>query len=228
MSAEVVLLTGSTGAVGGVVAKALYDAGYLVVLTGRRADELQRLATQLGERAVPIVGSIDSEEGAVKLVQDTLAQTIRLDALVSTVGGIDPSWPPLHQASEEALQRLLSMNLLGPLRIAKAAAAQMKPGARMAFITSRGGLLPQSGPYDLSKAALQAMLTILAAELKSRGIRVNAVAPGIILTEANQKAMPGADTRGWVKPEEIASALLYLLSSSSNGITGTTLPMFGS
>jgi NAD(P)-dependent dehydrogenase (short-subunit alcohol dehydrogenase family) len=228
MTAEVVLLTGSTGAVGSVVAKTLYDAGFIVVLAGRRAQELQRLASQLGARALPLVGSLDSEEGAAKLVQDTLVQTNRLDALVSTVGGIDPSWPTLHQASEEALHNLLSMNLFGPLRIAKATVAHLKPGARMAFITSRGGLFPQSGPYDLSKVALQGMITILAAELKSKGIRVNAVAPGVILTEANKKAMPEADTRGWVRPEEIANALLYLLSPGSAGITGTTLPMFGS
>ena len=228
MSSQVVLLTGSTGAVGGVVAKTLYDAGYLVVLTGRRAEELHALASQLGARAVPVVGSIDSEEGAVKLVQDALARTARLDAVVSTVGGIDPSWPALYQASEEALQRLLSMNLLGPLRVAKAAAAQLSPGASMAFITSRGGLSPQGGPYDLSKVALQGMITILAAELKSKGIRVNAVAPGMILTEANKRAMPEADTSGWVRPEQIANALLYLISSASEGITGTTLPMFGS
>ena len=228
MNAEVVLLTGSTGAVGGVVAKTLYEAGFIVVLTGRRAEELQKLASRLGERAVPVVGSIDSEEGAARLLQDTLSQTGRLDALVSTVGGIDPSWPALYQASEAALQNLLSMNLLGPLRIAKAAAAVLQPGSRMAFITSRGGLSPQSGPYDLSKVALQGMITILAAELKGKGIRVNAVAPSVILTEANKKAMPEADTRSWVRPEEIANALLYLISSGSIGITGTTLPMFGS
>jgi gluconate 5-dehydrogenase len=227
MTQEVVLVTGSTGAVGSVVARSLYASGYVVALSGRRLDELTKLQASLGENSFAVGGSLDAEGDAERTLRTIAEKKGRLDALVSTIGGIDPTWPSLHEASEAAILNLLQLNLMAPLRIAKAAAAHMKPGGRMVFISSRGGLLPQRGPYDLSKAALQGMLTILAAELKPKGIRVNAIAPGIILTNANQQAMPGVDTSGWVKPEEIAETARFLLSPAANNITGSTLPMFG-
>lgn len=220
---EVVLLTGATGAVGSATAKLLYQAGFTVALTGRRAPELQKAAASLGERAHAVTGDIETEAGAEKLVGDVFQIAGRLDALVSTVGGIDPHWPALSVSGDEALLKLLALNLFGPLRIARASARVMQSGGRMAFVSSRGGVSPQRGPYDLSKAALQGMISILASELKDKGIRVNAVAPSIILTPANVQAMPDADTSRWITPEEVGEALVYLASTSSSGITGTTL-----
>jgi NAD(P)-dependent dehydrogenase (short-subunit alcohol dehydrogenase family) len=229
MKHQVLLLAGAAGGVGSAVARAAHQAGASLVIQGRRRAELESLASSLGEPAPRLlVGDLSAPGEAERLLSELVAATGRLDALVSTIGGIDPEWPRISQTSDEAFEKLLDMNVKGAFRLARAAVKVMQPGGRIVFTASRGGLQPGGGgAYDVSKAALGALISVLAADLKEEGIRVNAVAPSIINTEANRRAMPGADTSRWVSPEEVAEALLFLASPASSGVTGAIVPAFG-
>ena len=229
MKNEVVLLAGASGGVGGAVARAAHQAGAALILQGRRRPELESLAASLGAPAPSVlVGDLGAKGEADRLLAQLVSETGRLDAVISTIGGIDPEWPRISQTSDEALERLFEMNVKGSLRLARAAVRVMQPGGRIVFTASRGGLQPGGGgAYDVSKAALGALIAVLAADLKGQGIRVNAVAPSIINTEANRKAMPGADTSRWVSPEEVAQSLVFLASPGASGVTGAIVPVYG-
>jgi NAD(P)-dependent dehydrogenase (short-subunit alcohol dehydrogenase family) len=86
---------------------------------------------------------------------------------------------------------------------------------------------PKRIPYAVSKAGVATLTRDLATELKGTGVTVNAIAPSIILTEANRKAMPRADTSAWVPPEEIASVIEFLCSREARSISGNILMMYG-
>lgn len=229
MKDEVILLAGAAGGVGAVAARLAHQAGARLVLQGRRRAELEALSASLGSPAPAVLAADLTAPGeADRLLPALAAEHGRLDAIISTIGGIDPSWPRLTETSDEAFDRLLEMNVKSALRLARAAARVLQPGGRLVFVSSRGGLQPGGGgAYDVSKVALTGLITVLAADLKEQGIRVNAVAPAIIKTEANLKSMPGADTSRWVTPEEVARALLFLAGRESNGITGAILPAYG-
>lgn len=227
---EVLLLTGASGAVGQAAARLMHEKGFTLALQGRREEDLKKLADQLGAPApVILVGDPATPEGADAIIKETIRAFGRLDVLVSTIGGIDPAWPRLSKTSDEALLRMLDLNLMAPFRLARAAAGVMKEGGRIVLTASRGGLAPNAsgGAYAIAKAALVAAVQVLAGDLKDDGVRVNAVAPGTILTEANRRDMPDADQSRWVTPEEVANALYFLASRESSGVTGAVLPVYG-
>jgi NAD(P)-dependent dehydrogenase (short-subunit alcohol dehydrogenase family) len=226
LSGTAVFVAGATGAVGRAVVARLAAAGARLALNGRRVAELEALGAKA---AVYLPGDIGAPGVAERLLEEARRARGRVDALVYTVGGIDPAWPKLQDTTDEAAQRMLELNLLGALRAARAAAKVMAPGGRMAFVSSRGGVSPEpgGGAYAISKAALSAMIPVLAGDLRPAGIRVNAVAPSIILTPENRAAMPGADSGRWVTPDEIAAALAFLISGASSGVTGAIVPVYG-
>jgi NAD(P)-dependent dehydrogenase (short-subunit alcohol dehydrogenase family) len=100
---------------------------------------------------------------------------------------------------------------------------------RIVNIAAMPALVPSTkrAAYAVSKRGVAALTELIAEETKATGITCNAIAPSIILTEANVRAMPGADAAKWVKPEEIAKLILFLCSSDARPISGNVIRMFG-
>lgn len=157
-------------------------------------------------------------------------------ASVHLAGGF--SWARLEDTSADAARAQFEMNALTCLLCSReavrrirvrAAANPGEPGGRIVNVGSRATLSPSAGmaAYAMSKAAVQALTTTLAEELRSEQILVNAVLPSIIDTPFNRASMPDATHDLWPKPAEIAEAILFLASPSNALTTGALMPVYG-
>ena len=159
-----------------------------------------------------------------------MAKHGRLDLLVNTIGGY-AGGIKLWDLEPKTLDQMLALNLRAgyvlaravmPILLRQARGAIVNVAAKAAWDHAAG-----AAAYAASKAAALALVDSLAADVKGRGVRVNSVLPSIIDTEANRKAMPGADFAKWPKPEEIARVILFLSSDEAKVIHGAAIPVYG-
>ena len=149
------------------------------------------------------------------------------DAMVSASGGFAAG--RAHEVDDEAIGRQLAANLLGPWRLARAAAASMVAagaGGRIVIVASRAAVDVARGQaaYQVSKAAVLRLTQVMAAELQGHGITVNAVLPGTMDTAANRKSMPSANRATWVSTDSVAAIIEWLLSEAAAPVTAAALP----
>lgn len=232
-SEKTVLVAGGTGGLGRAVSLAFLAEGARVLVTYRRQDELDALASEAGANRSRIEGhQVDViDEDAVRRFLDTvIAQHGKVDALVNTVGGYaggEKTW----ESSVDVLDRMLSANLRSGYNLARATVPHMiaRGAGSIVNVAARSALHPSPGAaaYAASKAAAVALLDSLAAEVKGTGVRVNSILPSIIDTPANRRAMPDANFAKWPKPEDIARVILFLCSDDAKVIHGAALPVYG-
>jgi NAD(P)-dependent dehydrogenase (short-subunit alcohol dehydrogenase family) len=230
---KVALVAGGTGGLGRAVSLAFLEEGAKVVVTYRKQEELDALKAAADANAGQLVGfSVDvTDEAAVRqLVEKIIAQHGRLDILVNTVGGY-AGGTKLWELETKVFDQMLALNLRSGYALTRAAVrAMLKRGhGVIANVAAKAAVDHAAGAaaYAASKSAAVALLDSLAADLKGTGIRVNTILPSIIDTEANRKAMPGADFSKWPKPEEIARVILFLCSDDAKLIHGAAIPVYG-
>jgi len=230
----VAVVTGSGQGIGRGIAWALADAGADVVLNARRLADLEHTAAGVGKRgrrALIVQGDIRDFSDTV--AQRTLETFGRLDVWVNNVGGSDEKTVrALAETPDDVFRAQLELNLTSAFQGCKAAAAAMVDGGAIVNITSGAGTRgsPMTGPYAAAKAGLINLTQTLALELAERGIRVNAVSPGPVITEAFKETLGVQDkldelTRtiplgrtGTV--EDIAAMVLLLCAPAGAWITG--------
>ncbi len=237
LTGKTALVTGATGGIGGAIARALHARGATVTLSGTRAEALEALKTELGERVFAIAARMDDPAAIEALVKQADAAMGRIDILVNNAG-ITHDMLALRLKDED-WQKVIDVNLTGSFRLSRACLRGMmrKRFGRIVNITSVVGVTGNAGQanYAASKAGLIGMAKSLAQEVGSRGITVNCVAPGFIatpmtdvLTDDQKKgilARVPADRLG--TPEEIAAAVVYLASDEAAYVTGQTLHVNG-
>jgi len=222
---KVVVVTGGFGVLGQAVAEAALAAGAFVALPGREAKS--RIVEQ--ERLL-VLGGVDlTDFAAVKQAFETVAARFgKIDGLANVAGGF--RWQTLGDGDLAGWTEQFAMNLLTAATATKAALPYLR--------TSQGAIVNVAsapakkagagmGAYAASKAGVLRLTESLAEEEKNAGVRVNAVLPTIIDTPRNRADMPKADFTRWVKPEEIAKAILFLLSGEATAITGAELLISG-
>lgn len=227
---RVALVTGASGGIGLATARALRDAGYAVAATYRST-----ILDEEGILAVPCdVSDNDSVDAAFSLVEDQLGP---VTVLVSNAGITRDNL--VLRMSEDDFTAVLDANLVGGFRVAKRAVKSMMKArfGRIVFISSIVGLGGQAGQanYAASKAGLHGLARSLAKEFASRNVTVNVVAPGPIatamtaaLTDDQRAAMTEVVPLGRMgEPDEIASAVRYLVSDDAGYVTGVVLPVDG-
>ncbi|MBS1822911.1 MAG: SDR family oxidoreductase [Acidobacteria bacterium] len=231
---KVVLVAGGTGGLGRSVSLAFLVEGAKVVATYRRTEEFDSLKIAAGSKSEGLVGKqvdITDELAVSSLVADVLKSDGRIDAVVNTVGGYAGGLK-LWETESKVFGRMLDLNVRSGFALARAAMPAMlgqgsgvfiNVAAKAAFDHAAG-----AGAYAASKAAAVAMMDCLAADALGTGVRVNSILPGIIDTEANRRAMPGAAFDKWPKPDEIAKVILFLASDASRVIHGASVPVYGS
>jgi NAD(P)-dependent dehydrogenase (short-subunit alcohol dehydrogenase family) len=231
-SGKVVLVAGGTGGLGKAVALAFLDEAATVHVTYRSEDELAALKGAAAKTANALRGhrtDVTDPADAAQTIEKIGAQDGHLDVLVNAVGAY-AGGSPLWQTDAEVFDRMMSLNVRSGFVLASAAVpALLKQGGAIVNVSSRAAVDHAAGAsaYAASKAAAVAMMDSLAADLSGKGIRVNTVLPSIIDTEANRKAMPGADFAKWPKPEEIAQVILFLCSGEAKLIHGASVPVYG-
>ncbi|GAA4081402.1 SDR family NAD(P)-dependent oxidoreductase [Nocardioides kongjuensis] len=238
---QVVIVTGASGGIGSAVADAFGDAGARLVLHGRREDALESLARKLAERgieAVWVTGNIRTRETAEAIRDAALTAYGRIDVLVNNAGGNFGA--RLETLSPNAWNATIEANLSGAFHCATACLPTFEQQGSGVVVNvgsvSANHAHPLRGAYAAAKAGLASLTRTMAWEWADRGIRVNCIEPGAILTESSRFAAEGDILQrveryvaiGRVgRPEEIAGACLFLCSDAASYITGAVLPVAG-
>lgn len=231
------LITGASGGIGGAIARALHGAGATVALSGTREAPLHELAAELGERAHVLPCNL-SDAAAVDALPGQAAGAMgAVDILVNNAGITRDQI--FMRMSDAEWDEVIAVNLTSTMRLCRAAIRPMMKArwGRIVNISSIVGTTgnPGQANYAASKAGMVGMTKAIAAEVASRGITANCVAPGFIATamtdklnEAQQEAILRQIPAGRMgAPDEIAAAVLYLASPEAAYVTGATLHVNG-
>ncbi|MES2404869.1 MAG: SDR family oxidoreductase [Pseudomonadota bacterium] len=220
-----IAVTGAFGSLGAAVVQAALKAGAQVAAIDRA--DAPAAAVDLG--AAKGFGGVDLADTAqAKNAIDAAAKALGgLDALVNIAGTF--RWETLADGGPETFDLLYRINLRTAVAASKAALAHLPDGGRIVNIGAASALKAGAGvgAYTASKSGVMRFTEALAEELKERGITVNAVLPSIIDTPPNRKDMPKADFGKWVKPEQLAGVIVFLLSDQASAITGALIPVTG-
>ena len=244
---KVVVISGVGPALGTTLARRFAESGADLVLAARTADRLTEVADQvrgLGRRALAVTTDITDDEQVKNLVSRSLEEYGKVDGLDNNAFRI-PSMKPLADTTFQHIRDAIELTVLGALRLTQ--------GFTPALAEAKGSVVnvnsmvirhsqPKYGAYKMAKAALLAMSQSLSTELGEQGIRVNSVAPGYIwggtlksyfthqagkfgttVDEIYAAAAAGSDLKRLPTEEEVASAILFMASDLSSGITGATL-----
>ncbi|SDW27713.1 3-oxoacyl-[acyl-carrier-protein] reductase [Ruegeria halocynthiae] len=231
------LITGASGGIGGDIARALYDAGASVGLSGTRVEPLQALADSLGERAYVLPCNLSDSESVEALPKKAAEAMGSVDILVNNAGITRDNL--FMRMSDEEWQSVIDVNMTATMKLCKGVIRGMMKArwGRIVNISSVVAAIgnPGQANYAASKAGMIGFSKALAHEVATRGITVNAVAPGFIttamtekLTEEQKKGLLLKVPAGRMgDPQEIAAAVLYLASPEAGYVTGSTLHVNG-
>ncbi len=235
---SVVLITGGGTGIGKAIASAFVAKGAKVVITGRRQSVLEETAKELGAQASSIAGDISKKGEPARIVQETVRKHGRLDILVNNAGTSKVG--PLSEVTDEDIENIFRTNVMGPLALVRAVSSHIvssKGSVINISSTLSHGVMPGTATYASSKAALNHVTRTLAAEFGPSGVRVNAVAPGITISDlATFESLDKQMVEQMVaqtpmgrpgQPEEIASAVLLLASNDAGWVTGQVVQAGG-
>lgn len=244
---KAVVVTGGGKGIGRGIAVALARCGAHVVVCGRdekalddTVDELRALGSGAGARALAVQGDITSAADRQRLIDTTLAQFGAINGWINNAGSASPrDVGPLDSIDEGQWDRVVDLNLKAAFFAAQAAARAMTRGGSIVNISSRSASYPNpgTGHYGAAKAALENLTRTMAAEWGHRGIRVNAVAPGVVMTEELARTFNTPERiRRQVEtvplqrlgtPDDIGPLCAYLVSDESAWTSGALIPVNG-
>ncbi len=240
-SGRVAVVTGSSKGIGRATAERLARGGAAVVINSRDEGELDEAAKPLRAEGAEVhvaAGNVARAGGAKALIDAAVGKYGRVDLVVNTVG-LSASFGPLLEVDFDAFSLTMIRNTWPTVELAQAAvAAGMGKGAAIVAVSTIGArtIHPEVAPYCASKAALELLVRNLAYELGPRGIRVNAVAPGLIVTEMSRVLWDDGQTEAESdllplgrlgQPDDIAAAICFLLSDASSWTTGQVVDVEG-
>lgn len=231
------LVTGASGGIGAAIAIALHRQGATVALSGTRVKPLEDLAAVLGERVAVVPGNLADAADTEKLAKDAEAALGGVDILVNNAG-LTRDQLALRMKDDD-WQTVLDVNLTAAFRLSRAALRGMmkRRWGRIIGITSIVGVTgnPGQANYAASKAGMIGMSKALAAEVASRNVTVNCIAPGFITSamtdglpaEQKERLLAGIPAGRMGEADEIAAAAVYLASNEAAYVTGQTLHVNG-
>jgi 3-oxoacyl-[acyl-carrier protein] reductase len=223
LEGKVAIVTGAGRGIGRSIAHALAHEGVRVCLAARSADELQQVLEEIetaGGVASCLPTDVGREEEAVALVRNTVERFHRLDILVNNAGtGV---FGPLAETSTDQWDAVMRVNARGPFILCREAIPHLQK-QKNSYIVNVSSVVGVKGyenqsAYTASKHALMGMTKALAKEVRDLGIRVHAVCPGGVDTRLVGSARPDLDTSVLMRPEDIADAVLFLVTREGNAV----------
>ncbi len=234
LSGKVALITGATGGIGGAIARKMKEAGATVVVSGRNVAKMD---AEFGDEYIKIPCDLAAEGGAVELVMNTIEQAGKIDILVNNAGITKDTL--LMRMTDEQFDDVINTNLRSCFKMCRAAIMPMMKNryGRIINMASIIGAIggPGQANYAASKGGMIAMTKSIAAEVGSRGITANAVAPGFIKTpmtdvlpeELKKTYLAQIPAGRFGEPEDIANACVFLASEEAGYINGQTIHVNG-
>ena len=231
---KVVLITGATGGIGGAIARKMKDAGAKVVVSGRN---IAKLNSEFDDSYVKIPADLADEGAAVELVIDAIEKCGRLDVLINNAGITADTL--LMRMTDEQFDNVINTNLRSCFKMCRAAIMPMmrQRFGRIINMASIIGVIGGAGQanYAASKGGMIAMTKSIAAEVASRGITANAIAPGFIKTpmtdvlseELKKNYLAQIPAGRFGEPDDIANACVFLASDEASYINGQVLHING-
>lgn len=230
---RIAVITGGTGALGQSVAMDLLKNGASVAVPYIEENGWKSLQTAAGEFSGRLTGGLVDLRKSSEVehfIANVLEEHGRLDFLVCVAGGFaagksfesdDPSW-----------EHMLDLNLMSAVRMLRPAVPVMVRQNFGRIVTVSSGAILKGGgagiaPYAVSKGAVLQLTEILARELEKFDVRAHCVLPGTMDTPANRKAMPKADFSKWVRTEDVARVIHFLLSDESRAVRSVAVPALG-
>jgi 3-oxoacyl-[acyl-carrier protein] reductase len=239
LSGKTALITGASQGLGEATARRLQQAGANVVLNyvalGQNEDNARRIAMELGDRAIAIEADVRSIELVAGMCDEAVRHFGGLDIVVNNAGILrDRSTRKMTQTE---WQQVIDTNLTGVFNVCQAASERLRNNGRIVNLSSISAFVGFFGQanYAAAKAGVVALTKVLSRELARRQITVNAVAPGVILTEMGKSIpeevratmLPNIPLGRFGEPEDIANAVLFLCSNLASYVTGQTLHVNG-
>lgn len=238
-SGTVVLVTGAGSGIGEATARAFLDQGASVALVGRTEASLVDTADgHPSDRALVLARDLTDPGAASEVVDATVGEFGRLDAVVAAAGTSEPS--PVDGSSREAWDRLRSINLEAVVDLALASAPHLRQSrGSLTVISSIAGLRGEWGmfAYGATKSAVNTLVQGLALDLGADGVRVNAIAPGFTVSRLTEERLDDPEFLERLLdrvaldrvavPEDIAGVALFLASADAGYITGAVIPVDG-
>lgn len=231
-TSPIVIVTGAAGNVGRALLTTLAGRGNRIIAVDRQAEAMNELLKPFGGNDRHLVlPDLDLSDPAAcdKAVQAGLAKFGRIDGLAHTVGGFAAAGAT--EGGPDLWDTMYRLNVLTTLNMFRAVLPPMRAVGQGSLVAIGAGaaIKAPSGlaAYAGAKSAVHRLVESFADELKSVGIRVNAILPSIIDTPQNRAAMPDSDHKAWVQPREIADAIAFLLAEDASGVTGAFIPVSG-
>lgn len=249
LEGRVALITGASRGIGRSAALAFAGAGADVALASRKQEDLEKVAVEiraLGRKALPVAAHTGKLDEIRRLVDRVIHQYGHIDILVNNAGG-SPATALCLDAEERLWDSIMNLNLKGVYFLSQSVARVMKEhgGGKIINVASASGFKPEykNGIYSIAKTGLTMLTKSMALELAQFNIRVNAIAPGAVMTKLmahNWSALP-EDQADMVQsfvagmspmnriadPDEMSGAMLYLASDASSFTTGETIVIDG-
>jgi NAD(P)-dependent dehydrogenase (short-subunit alcohol dehydrogenase family) len=242
LSGRIAVVIGGTSGIGRAIAHGLAEAGADVVPSSRRLEQVQAAATEiraLGRRSLAVVSDVSDRASLTELLNSCVSEFGKVDILVNSAGKTKRT--PTVEVSDEEWTDILNTNVTGTLRACQVFGRHMleRNYGRIINIASLTSFvaLYEVAAYSASKAAVAMLTKSLAIEWASRGVNVNAIAPGVFRTALNEKLLDGTERgkefllrtpmKRFGKVEELAGAAVFLASDAASFITGEVLVVDG-
>lgn len=234
LTGKVALITGATGGIGAEIAKKMKQAGATVVVSGRNTAKMD---AEFGDEYIKIPADLAQDGAAVELIMDTIERAGKIDILINNAGITRDTL--LMRMTDEQFDEVINTNLRSCFKMCRAAIMPMMKNrfGRIINMASIIGTIggPGQANYAASKGGMIAMTKSIAAEVASRGITANAIAPGFIKTpmtdvlsdDLKKTYLSQIPAGRFGEPEDIANACVFLASDEASYINGQTLHING-
>ncbi|HMM45954.1 MAG TPA: glucose 1-dehydrogenase [Candidatus Macondimonas sp.] len=236
LTGKVAVVTGASKGIGEAIARALGEFGATVVVSSRRLEAVEAVAEQLraaGIEASAVAAHMGDMAQARALMDEVIARHGGVDIIVNNAA-TNPVFGPMMNADESVFQKIMAVNVQGPLELCKRAVPVLRSrgGGSIVNIASVGGLNPERmlGLYSVSKSALISLTKVMAKEWGGMGIRANAICPGLIKTKFSQalwqndqvlkQALAMAPISRIGMPQDLAGLAVFLASDAASYCTG--------